>query len=496
MRATFAACDLNSRDFPAISSDIKTAISLPGQRLYGPTDYYPLLGKIEIATGQYDKARDSLEKAMLRDLSSADKIFSIDGVEPTKTSKFCAWNLADLDTLISKFPRDYRPLLFHGLYYKFFTTFKETYYAKALQDFQKAALLNPASPLPQYFIADLYTKAAFWTKKAWASDAGRDEPTRNSIQAYTKAIQIDPKFLPAYEGRASGYLNLKQYRQSIRDFDKVLELNEDTTAAYSDRGIDKLELGEYFAAISDFQEAIRRKDPGDIFVSTLYEDTGDAHVKLGLFPDAIADYTKAIERYVANDIFLLSLHQIRLLYPEYDLVSDEVLCRKLNVLFYPQMEYEVFAKQLMEKNGKWSVSMLNELYEKRGDAYLQAGDYRRGVMDLNRIFKGIPNFADATDRWRLLGIHTDGGDMYLDTQTADFSTNPIRFWVKTVGKKETETSAYDLDCTSKRINETGTIAHDSAGKVVRSSDESSGWQRIIPDTIGERLYNGACTKLL
>ncbi len=25
--------------------------------------------------------------------------------------------------------------------------------------------------------------------------------------------------------RASGYLNLKQYRQSVRDFDKVLELN-------------------------------------------------------------------------------------------------------------------------------------------------------------------------------------------------------------------------------------------------------------------------------
>jgi len=169
--------------------------------------------------------------------------------------------------------------------------------------------------------------------------------------------------------RASGYLNLKQHRQSVRDFDKVLELNSETTAAYSDRGLAKLELGEYLAAIFDFQEAIRRKEPGDTFLSTLYEDSGDAHVKMGSFQDAIADYSKAIERRLANDVFLFSVHQIRLLYPEYDRVSDETLCRKLNVLFFPQMEYEVFAKQLMEKNGKWGVSLLNGLYEKRGDTY-------------------------------------------------------------------------------------------------------------------------------
>ena len=171
---------------------MKAAMLRSGQRFSTQTDDYSLLGKIEFATAQYARAADSLERAMLRDIDSADRMFNIEGVEPEKTSKFCAWNLTDLDTLISKFPRDYRPLLFHGLYYKFFTTFKEDYYTRALQDFQKAALLNPTSPLPHYFIGDLYTKAAFWTKKAWASDTGRDEPTRNSIQAYTKAIQIDP----------------------------------------------------------------------------------------------------------------------------------------------------------------------------------------------------------------------------------------------------------------------------------------------------------------
>src|SRR5207245_2336998 len=138
---------------------------------------------------------------------------------------FCIWNLNDLDNLIAKFPTDYRVWLFRGLYYEFFTTFKEDWYEKAAQNFRKAALLNPKSALPDYFIGRLYDTASFWTKKAWTSDTGRDEPIRKAIQAYTRAIQIEPKLWRTYEQRASGYLNLKQYSQAIKDFDVVLTLN-------------------------------------------------------------------------------------------------------------------------------------------------------------------------------------------------------------------------------------------------------------------------------
>ena len=58
---------------------------------------------------------------------------------------------------------------------------------------------------------------------------------------------------------------------------------------------------------------------------------------------AIVDYSKAIERRLANEVFLLSLKRFR---AKYDNVSDEVLCRKLNVLFFPAMKYDDFAKRL------------------------------------------------------------------------------------------------------------------------------------------------------
>jgi tetratricopeptide (TPR) repeat protein len=436
---------------------------------------------------------DYLEKAMVRDLDTANRMFNIEGVEPEKTSKFCIWNLADLDGLIARFPNDYRARLFRGLYYEFFTTFKEDYYPPAMQNFQKAALLNSSSPLPQYFIGQLYSKASFWTKKAWASGEGRDEQVRNAARAYTKAIQLDPKILPAYEQRASDYLNLKQYQQALKDYETILKLDPENTTAYADRGLARLETGNNWGAIFDFGDAIQRKKEGDSYLPNLYENRGDAYVKLGQYKDAIADYTKAIELSLGQMTILLSLKQIRDLYPEYDQVSDERLLHKIHDLFWPNMEYAGFAKHLTVENGKWGISTLNELYEKRGDAYLGLDDFRPGVLDFGRIFKGIPNFADSTDRWRALGRTADKEEYFLDAKTAEFpSDGPARLWVKMVGKKETQTVEYALDCKARRMNAVSTVSYDFNGKVLGSSDVSSGWQRIIPDSIGERIYNGAC----
>lgn len=494
LRATCNACILENRDFASISADVRAAMSHPNPNVYNKTDYYSLLAKISLVKANYQQAVDELETAMRRDLSTADKMFNVEDVEPQRTSKFCIWNLTDLDVLVTHFPKDYRIYLFRGLYFKFFTTFKEGYYPKALQEFQKAALLNPKSPLPQYFIGELHSKASFWTKKAWASDEGRDNEIRSAVQAYSNAIQLDSTFLPAYENRASGYLNLKDYSLSIRDFDKVIDLDPENRTAYSDRGIAKLESSQYMSATFDFGEAIRRKSEDDSFLPKLYEYRGDAHLKLGMYLEAIADYSKAIERRLANDSFVLSLKQIRALYPEYDAVSDEVLCRKLNALFWPQFDYKVFAEQLMEKNGKWQVSLLNELYEKRGDAYLKAGDFRRGVLDFKRIFKGIPNFANSTDRWRALGTTSEAEEYLLDTRSAEFDVNmPAKLWIKMVGKKGSRTIAYEVDCKAKRLREASTISYDAEGKLLSSSEVSRGWYQVVPDSIGEQLYNGACS---
>jgi tetratricopeptide (TPR) repeat protein len=493
LRATCKACFLNSRDFTSISDDVNAAMAHSGQ-VYNTTDHYSLLGKTEFAKGNYSGAITYLEKAMRRDLDTASRMFNSGGVAPEKTSKFCVWNLTELDELVKRFPTDYRVWLFRGLYYLFFTTFKEDFYPPAMQDFQKAALAKPESPLPQFFIGQVYSKASFWTKKAWASDEGRDEQVRNAAKAYTKAIQLDPSFLRAYKQRAGDYLNLKQYQAALKDYDKILSLDPENTVAYSDRGLAKLETGQYWPAIFDFGEAIRRKKDGDSYLPDLYTYRGDARVKLGQNRDAITDYSKAIALKFGQMTILLSIKQIRDLYPEYDHVSDDVLYHKIHDVFWPNMEYAEFVKQL-EENGKWDISLLNELYEKRGDAYLQTGDFRRGAFDFQRIFVGIPNFADSTDRWREIGKTADGEAFFLDVKTADFASAGVaHLWIKTAGKKESQTVAYELDCKGRRMNTTSSATYDSNGNVLNSSEAISGWHGVIPDTIGEQIYNGACSQ--
>jgi len=123
---------------------------------------------------------------------------------------------------------------------------------------------------------------------------------------------------------------------------------------------------------------------------------------------------------------------------------------------------------------------------------LRVGDFRRGVLDFARIFKGIPNFADSTDRWRPLGKGANGETYYLDVKSAEISANG-HIWVKTVGKKETQSIAYDLDCKGRRLNSGSEATYDPNCKLLHSSEFDGGWQQIIPGTIGEQLYAGTCS---
>ncbi|WP_236657163.1 tetratricopeptide repeat protein [Acidisarcina polymorpha] len=231
---------------------------------------------------------------MEEDLDTADNIFNIQGTEPSKTSDFCTWNLTDLSLLSANAPKDWRSFALVGLYYQFFTTFGESTFPQATAAFQKASILNPRTAVVPYLQGELHMATAFWTKKAWASDAARDAFYRAAIPSFTRAIQLDPGFAKAYAARAEVYLNLKQDALAIKDFDKALSLKPDISTALSDRGIAHLELGQYYPAISDFGDAIRAKDEGDSYISTLYANRGDTYVKVRDYQRAIDDYSTAL----------------------------------------------------------------------------------------------------------------------------------------------------------------------------------------------------------
>jgi len=494
-RANAEICGSELPDLIKAKSDLETSLShkSSGTSSFDERDVFSFLAKIEAANGNHAAALNLLESAMQKDLDSGANIFNVQGTSPETTSKFCTWNLTDLHLLASSAPKDWRPLALEGLYYEFFTTFDEQYYSQAAAAFQKAALVNPRTPIIPYLQGKLYTKSAFWTKKAWSSDAARNDIYRTSLPLFTRAIQLSPNYELAYAARAEAYLQMKQYMLAIKDFNKVLSIDSNNTTAHSDRGLANLEVGQYYAAISDFDDAIRLKQNGEIYLPNLYENRADAHVKVNDYRRAIEDYNSAIELRIDTQLILWSLAQFRGLYPEYSAVSDDVLLQKLNRRFAPQYEPDAFKKVMTQDNGKWGISLLDDLYEKRGIAYLNIGDFRHGILDFQRIFVGMPDYGKFIERWRVIGVFGHGEKFYLDVKASETRANRTpRIWVKKVGTKQSEVMAFELDCSSRRLRMTSNVIYDINNNTLGGSDVNEGWSDVAPDTLGEQLWNGVC----
>jgi hypothetical protein len=88
----------------------------------------------------------------------------------------------------------------------------------------------------------------------------------------------------------------------------------------------------------------------------------------------------------------MNLRQVKRLYPEYKNVSDDMLLGKLHLMFFRNMKYDDFAKQLTDvnlKRGDFDNFLIPDLLVKRGDTYLMAGDFRRAITDYQRAANGF-----------------------------------------------------------------------------------------------------------
>ncbi|OGS43805.1 MAG: hypothetical protein A2539_06010 [Elusimicrobia bacterium RIFOXYD2_FULL_34_15] len=77
-----------------------------------------------------------------------------------------------------------------------------------------------------------------------------------AIENYTKAIQIYPKFIEAYDFRGLSYYIKGKYDNAIKDFNKVIEYSPNNGMCYMERGAAYYLKGLSDEAIKDFNKAI------------------------------------------------------------------------------------------------------------------------------------------------------------------------------------------------------------------------------------------------
>jgi len=114
---------------------------------------------------------------------------------------------------------------------------------------------------------------------------------REAMEAFSKAIQLNPNDSMAYMGRgvASGFLG--DQRQAIRDYDRAIQLNPNNAMAYTNRGAAFGNLGDHRQAIRDYDRAIQL-NPNDAIA---FVNRGIAYGNLGDHRRAIQEFDRAIQ---------------------------------------------------------------------------------------------------------------------------------------------------------------------------------------------------------
>ncbi len=499
---------VGSKDYQNILVDIDDAIKFHSSEKYksaydSTVGMYSLRTKVDILTNNQQQAISDLETAIKIDPSKINDIFNTGGVKPEDASNPTALQKSDLDSLIAKYPDDYRTYMFRGLFYNSFTVFDEKYYVPVFDDLKRAQQLNPNSVLANYFLGFVYEQNPTRTKAGWSDISGwtgasggyRDKINSIALQYFQRVIELDPTFTDAYYKAASLLYGLKRYSEAIPYYDKAIGLDPNNAGVYNDRGLAKTYTEDYYGAISDFtQAADLKKSKADAYLDMTYKNRADAYVKVANYDSAIADYSRAIGLDFGRATISMSISQIRAIYPELNVIPDQDLVEGLRQKYYPNISFEDFAKSLLHDNKEYTGgTSLADAYISRGDTYLAKGNFRNVAKEYTRAISENHYYADivSSNRWKII---LRNPDISVDTQTLDFTKgNTVSLWLKSVSanSKSYSEQNYQIDCSGKRIKSVSLTDYDAYGDAMNTTGEQ-GWQSIVPESIGEVLHNGMC----
>ena len=112
-----------------------------------------------------------------------------------------------------------------------------------------------------------------------------------AIADYSRALELDPKNVYAYNNRGLTKQSKGDVDGAIADYNRTLELDPKNAYAYNNRGLAKDAKGDYDGAIADCNRAIEL----DSKYAKSYRNRGVAKEAKGDVDGAIADYNRAIE---------------------------------------------------------------------------------------------------------------------------------------------------------------------------------------------------------
>ena len=135
-----------------------------------------------------------------------------------------------------------------------------------------------------------------------------------ALADYSKAIELEANFAPAYHARGRLKLRKGDLDGAIADFTKAIESDPKYFAVYYDRGLIKKATGDWDGAISDFSQVIDLypKSANHFFLALVLNNRGDVKKTKGDLDGAIADFAQLIALFPnTREAFYANLQSLR-----------------------------------------------------------------------------------------------------------------------------------------------------------------------------------------
>lgn len=133
------------------------------------------------------------------------------------------------------------------------------------------------------------TTAQEWLEKGIA--LGRLGKHEEALDAFSKAIEIDPQFASAWNDKGVTFGRLGRHEEGLDVFSKAIEINPQYAGAWYNKGVALYELGRHQEALDAYNKAIEI-DPQ---YADAWYNKGVALCDVGRYKEALDAFSKAIE---------------------------------------------------------------------------------------------------------------------------------------------------------------------------------------------------------
>ncbi|MBP0018048.1 MAG: tetratricopeptide repeat protein [Cyanobacteria bacterium SBLK] len=221
---------------------------------------------------------------------------------------------------------------------------------------------------------------------------------RGAWSCFERAIEIQPNYHIAYNGRGATLYNMGRYEEAIADYNRALEIQPNDHLPYNGRGNALRNMGRYEEAIADYNRALEIQ-PNDHLP---YNGRGNALSDMGRYEEAIADYNRALE---IQPNFHLAYHgrgnALRNMGRYEEAIADYNRALEIQPNFHIAYHGRGIALSDMGRYEEAIADYNRALeiqpnfhiaYHGRGNALSDMGRYEEAIADYNRALEIQPNF--------------------------------------------------------------------------------------------------------